>query len=213
MNFPKLSSWETSSIHLKIKVASYNQNWHCSIFNSIALSKLEKIKVHMMGVRQYRGNISQSKETDFEYHPHGTFTAGKYRRAYLVNPRDCTDITARSYRAPRKALAVTSQCMGRFTLGYHCRQVTFLYIFFWAASMEPKTGEQQPTMGLNDDLSEPTPQISLQVRPVDQVTLMTNMLPLSPCLFQTPYSCSCSPTAALQVSLPCFPSYSQRKPQ
>lgn len=90
-------------------------------------------------------------------------------------------------------------------------QTSDLYIFIWAASVEPKTGEQVPTMRLNDDLSEPTPQISLQMRPVDQVTLMTNTLPLSPCLFQTPYSCSCSPTAALQVSLPCFPSHSPEK--
>lgn len=128
MNFPKLSSWDTSSIHFKIKLAWCNQNWHCWIFNSIALFiyRLVKIKVQMAGIRQYRGNISQSKETDFEYHPRGAFTARKYRRAYLVNPRDCTDITARSYRAPQKARAVTSQYMERFTLGYHFRQVTFI---------------------------------------------------------------------------------------
>lgn len=127
MNFPKIKSWDTSSIHLKIKAAWCNQKWHCWIFNAIALSvyKLVKIKVQITGVRQYRGTISQSKETDLQYHPRGTFTARKYRRASLVNPRDCTDITARSYRAPHKALAVTSQYMERFTLGYHFRQVTF----------------------------------------------------------------------------------------
>lgn len=58
-------------------------------------------------------------------------------------------------------------------------------------------------MRLNDDLSEPTPQISLQTRPIDQVTLVTNTPVPNPFqLFLQPNSCTAGLSALFPFLLP-----------